>query len=230
MVTPKSVPTLAVEVLSSIPYFSGLDSKTLQSIAQDAIPRKYDPGQLVILEGEPSSGLYIIENGWVKVIKIAVDGREQVLKFLGPWETFNGVGVLQGLNPATVVALEETIIWIILRELMLKLLEKYPHMARQVIEILYTSILHLISLIDDLSLRTVEARLARRLLVDSKGGKVERHSWETQNEMAACLGTVPDVVNRTLRKLVRGGVIEVSREEIHILEDAILKDKAMLAE
>jgi CRP-like cAMP-binding protein len=230
MVLLKSVPTSVVEVMSSVTYFSGLDSKTLQYIAQDAIPRKYDPGQLVILEGEPSSGLYIIENGWVKVIKIALDGREQVLKFLGPGEIFNGVGVLKGLNPATVVALEESSIWLIRRELMLQLLEKLPYLSRQIIEILSDRILHFIGLIDDLSLRTVEARLARRLLIHSREDKVERLRWETQNEMAARLGTVPDVINRTLRKLVEEGVIEVSRAEIHILEGAILEGKAMVAE
>jgi CRP-like cAMP-binding protein len=231
MAPPRFKPTSAVEVLSSVPYFSGLDSKTLQSIAQSAIARKYDPGQLVILEGEPSAGLYIMEDGWGKAIKIAVDGREQILQFLGPGDTFNAVGVFtEAANPATVVALEESIIWLIRRAAMLELLEKYPKLARQIIADLSGRIQHLIGLVDDLSLRTVEARLARRLLEQSEVGQLDRHRWATQNEMAARLGTVPDVINRTLRKLVEEGVIEVSRKEIRILDRAILEDKAMVAE
>jgi CRP-like cAMP-binding protein len=231
MVLPKFVSSSAVDVLSSVSYFSELDSKTLQSIAQNAIARKYDPGQLVILEGEESTGLYIMQDGWGKVIKIAVDGREQILQFLGPGDTFNAVGVFtEAVNPATVVALEESIIWLIRRAVMLELLEKYPKLARQIIADLSRRIQHLIGLVDDLSLRKLEARMARVLLEHSKGELIERHSWATQNEMAARLGTVPDVINRTLRKLVEEGLIEVSRKEIRILERAILEDKAMLAE
>jgi CRP-like cAMP-binding protein len=231
MVLPKSVSSSAVDVLSSVSYFSELDSKTLQSIAQVAIPRKYDPGQLVILEGEASAGLYIMQDGWGKVIKIAVDGREQILQFLGPGDTFNAVGVFtETANPATVVALEESVIWLIRRVAMLELLEKYPKMARQIIVDLSGRIQHLIGLVDDLSLRKLEARIARVLLQHSEGDRIERHSWATQNEMAARLGTVPDVINRTLRKMVEEEVIEVSRKEIRILERAILESKAMVAE
>lgn len=231
MAPSRSVPTSAVEVISSVSYFSGLDSKTLHSIAQSAIARKYDPGQLVILEGEPSAGLYIMEDGWGKAIKIAVDGREQILQFLGPGDTFNAVGVFtEAANLATVIALEESTIWLVRRAVMLELLEKYPKLARQIIADLSGRIQHLIGLVDDLSLRTVEARLARRLLDQSEIGPLGRHRWATQNEMAARLGTVPDVINRTLRKLVEEGAIEVSRKEIRILDRAILEAKAMVAE
>ncbi|MEJ2706512.1 MAG: Crp/Fnr family transcriptional regulator [Anaerolineales bacterium] len=218
------------QLLSSVGYFSGLDETTLKAVKQAAIPRSYDPGQLIILEGEPNSGLYLIELGWVKVVKIAVDGREQVLRFLGPGEAFNAISVLTGTpNPASVVALEKTHLWVLLRDTMQRLIDEHPTLAKQMIQDLAGRVLHLISLVDDLSLRTVEARLARLLVEQAVGDKVYRKKWATQAEMAARLGTVPDVLSRSLRNLAEQGVIQVERSLIQILDMEALEQKANLS-
>jgi CRP/FNR family transcriptional regulator len=103
------------------------------------------------------------------------------------------------------------------------LLDSQPALARLVIGDLSRRVLHLISLVEDLSLRTVEARLARLLLEQSADGILSRQQWATQTEMAARLGTVPDVVSRTLRKLQERGLIQLNRTEIHILDRAALE-------
>jgi CRP/FNR family transcriptional regulator len=174
---------------------------------------------LVILEGEPASGLYVVQDGWLKVSKIAIDGREQILQFLGSGEVFNAVSIFSGTpNPASVTALETTHVWMISRDTMLRLLESNPRIARLIIQDLAGRITHLISLVEDLSLRTVEARLARLLLEQSIGDKIHREKWATQTEIASRLGTVPDVVSRTLRKLSDRGLIQIGKQEIRILD------------
>jgi len=71
--------------------------------------------------------------------------------------------------------------------------------------------------VENLSLRSVESRLAVFLLGQAKTDTIHRRKWATQAEMAAHLGTVPDVLNRALRKLAEEGLIEVARHQIHIL-------------
>lgn len=220
-----------IRVLSLVPYFKGLDQHTLQAIAQGCFRREYESGQLVILEGEPPSGLYIVQEGWLKVSKIAIDGREQILQFLGKGEVFNAVSVFtEAPNPASVTALEATRLWMISRDTMLRLLDNNPRMARLIIQDLAGRMIHLISLVEDLSLRTVEARLARQLLEQSVGKTVQRKKWATQTEMASRLGTVSDVISRTMRKLVERGIIQMSRNEIKILNRAELEKIAMIEE
>lgn len=209
----------AMRLFSTIPYFKELDEQTLQTLVANAVLRQYDAGQLVILEGEPSVGLYIIEDGWLKVSKIARDGREQTLQFLGRGEAFNAIGVFTDQpNPATLTALEPARIWLVYREAVLNLLDTHPPLARLVIQDLAGRVLHLLELVEDLSLRTVEARVARLLLQHSIAGQVSRRRWATQNEMASRLGTVPDVIGRTLRRLSEQGLIQVSRNDIQILD------------
>jgi CRP/FNR family transcriptional regulator len=148
-----------------------------------------------------------------------IDGREQILQLLGKGDVFNAVSVFIGVpNPASVTALESTRLWMIRRDVMLKLLDSHPDMARPIIQDLAGRVTHLIALVEDLSLRTVEARLARLILELSDGDKVHRKKWATQAELASRLGTVPDVVSRTLRKLSDRGLIQMGRPEIQILD------------
>lgn len=208
----------AREILAAVSYFRGLDPRAFESVIRSAFSRDYEPGQMVILEGEPASGLFVVQHGWLKVSKIAVEGREQILQFLGGGEVFNAVSVFSGApNQATVTALEATRLWIIRRETMLHLLDTNPQIARWIIQDLAGRISHLIGLVEDLSLRTVEARLARLLLEKANRDWVDRKSWGTQNEIASRLGTVPDVVSRTLRKMAERGLIEIARSEILLL-------------
>ncbi len=109
---------------------------------------------------------------------------------------------------------------------MLKLLETHPKLAQHVIGDLAERLLHMIKLVEDISLRSVEARLARFLLAQAADGEVQRRRWATQAEMAARLGTVPDVLNRALRKLGEEGLIEVARHQIRILDLEGLKLRA----
>ena len=221
----------AHDILKAVSYFAKLDDVTLTSMEQAAIRRVYDAEQVILIEGEPCVGLYIVESGWLKVIKIGLDGREQVLQTLKPGDVFNAISVFTDApNQATVAALETSAVWMVRREVLLNLLEEHPPLARQVIQELAGKVQSLIRLVEDLSLRSVEARLARLLLEQAEGESVQRRRWATQAEMASRLGTVPDVVNRALRKLSDGGLIRVERHQIQILDKEGLKTVAQTAE
>jgi len=219
------------EVLKAVSYFSALDEAALNLLVQSAIRRVYDPGQVVLLEGEPCADLYVVESGWLKAVKIGVDGREQVLQTLRPGDAFNALSVFtDSPNQATVITLETSQVWSIRREVLLKLMDEHPSLARQVVKDLAGRVVHLIQMVEDLSLRSVEARLARLLLEQARGEYVERRRWATQAEIAARLGTVPDVANRALRKLVEMGMIQVDRHQIQILDKEGLKTVAQMVE
>jgi CRP/FNR family transcriptional regulator len=167
----------------------------------------------------------------LKAVKISAQGREQVLRFIGPGEAFNEIGVFAGTrNPATVIALEPATVRVIHCDVMRSLLADYPDISSAAIQNLARRVYHLVSLVEDLSLRTVEARLARNLLEQSEASTVRRERWATQAEMASRLGTVLDVLNRALHSLANEGLIEVERHRIRILDREGLKKRAMLEE
>lgn len=213
-------------IFSSIPYFSDLSPDELLAVERSAINRTFQPEQFVLMEGDPVGGLYVVEYGWLKVVKLSTGGREQVLNFLGAGDVFNGVAVFtESVNQASVIALEEAMVWWIRPETMQDLLEANAKLARNVIRDLAGRLQHLVGLVEDLSLRSIEARLARTLLEGTIEASVPRQKWATQAEMASRLGTVPDVLNRALRKLVEEGLIEVTRHQIRILDPEGLRGK-----
>lgn len=217
------------EILVTIPYLSQANSNLIEQISQHARAYSYQEGEVIFLEGEGETALYVVQSGWVKAVKLSTDGREQVLHFIGPSETFNAIGVLtQNYNPATVIALETTQIWAIPQHVILNMIDTYPELSRAMIQHLAQRVQQLIHMVEDFSLHTVESRLARYLVEYSQDNQLHRPRWATQSEMANRLGTVPDVLNRALRNLEKSKLIEVKRHRIDILNYNALVQKANL--
>ena len=91
-------------------------------------------------------------------------------------------------------------------------------------------VVHYVNLVEDLSLRSVEARLAHTLLqnAEMQGGRlvIPRREWTTFDEMAVRLGTVRDVLSRALKTLELEGLLRVEKLHILILDPQGLAERA----
>ena len=215
--------------LKTFEFLRGLEDTTLAELAESAVWKIYRPDAIVFWEGDVESNLYHLQYGWLKVIKTTPEGREQILRFLGPGEIFNEIGVFaRRPNPATAMALEEAGIWLIPREALEQVLFSYPHTALQIVENMADRFIDLVALMADLSLRSVEARLAKYWIEQAKDGVIPRYRWSTLTELAAHLGTVPDVLSRAVRELTKAGLVEVDKQQIRILNPEELAKRAMI--
>ena len=214
-----------VQQLNTMPLFAGLEESSLRELAKTSRWHEYETGEVVVLEGDAQPGLYYLQYGWLKVMKTSAAGREQILRFLEPGDTFNEIGVFANqTNPATAIALELAGTWLIPRTALLRLLQENPDFAQHIITKMAERMLYLVSLVTDLSLRPVTGRLARLLLEDAVDDVLERPRWYTQAELAARLGTVPDVIQRALRNLESDGLIIVEKHQIRILDRRALSE------
>jgi CRP/FNR family transcriptional regulator len=149
------------------------------------------------------------------------------MRFINAGDIFNEVGVLaKKPNPVTAVALEESGIWLIPRGALEETILAHPQTALRIIENMAEKIIGIVTLAADLSLKTVEARFAKLLLEQAEGDVIERRRWTNQTELAARLGTVPDVLSRVIRELTKAGLIEMDRQQIRILDRAGLSARA----
>ncbi len=201
--------------LKAQPYFKSLDAAALERLAQNLIERTFEKDEVIFLEGEPSRGLYIIAAGSVKIYKLSPEGREQILSYTRAGGSFNEVAVFDGgPNPANVAAAEPTVLWIVPRPAIIALIRQRPDVALAIIQNLGTRLRHLVGLVEDLSLRQVSARLAKLLLETASG----HERALTQQEMASRLGTVREMVGRSLRALQAQGLIRVQRGRVVIVD------------
>jgi CRP/FNR family transcriptional regulator len=217
--------------LRQVPYFADLDDARLRALAASVRDRTCDAGTMVLLEGEPCKGLGFVVSGRVKVFKVSADGKEQVLRLLGPGRTFNDVPVFDGgPNPGSIQAVEPSVIGTLPRAIVQELVESQPKVATAVIRVLASRLRSLTLVIEDLSLRGVVARVAKLLydytqgrpaLVEGSGGTC--HHRLTQHEIATMTGSVREVVQRALKTLERDGAIRMERARVVVLDAKALE-------
>ncbi|HUN09631.1 MAG TPA: Crp/Fnr family transcriptional regulator [Aggregatilineales bacterium] len=218
-----------LKALRRISYLAAMDEPFQAELAKYAQRVVVETGEILLIEGERSEAVYVVEAGWLKSSKSSLNGREHVLRFIGVGETFNEMSILtDSSNATTITALEPSVLYVIRREAVLNLLDRYPPLARLIIRKLADNIQFLLMVIEDISLRSIEARLARYLLEQSAGDTLYRPKWATQAELANYLGTVPNVLHRTLKNLEKEGLISVERQQIKILDAQGLTQRASL--
>lgn len=219
----------ALDALRKISYFAEIDQHLQQKLAQQARLITVDSGEILLMEGDDSESVYVIDSGWLKSSKTSPNGREHVLKFMGAGESFNELSVLsQTTNPTTVTALEKSQLYMIQRNTILDLLDENPQLARIIIQRLASNVQFLLDTIEDLSLRSIDSRLARYLVEYASEDRLHRPKWATQAELANHLGTVPNVLNRSLKLLEQEGLIKVERHQIIILDLSGLTERTLL--
>lgn len=213
-----------VRALRRNPYFSRLSDRLLGTLAQGTHLRRFDRGEVLFWEGDPCAGLHIIERGSVKLFKTSPQGRELIIKVFQDEATFNEVAVFDGgNNPVNVAALEECLIWIVEPGVIRQALQADPEMCQAVISNLTQNLRMLVGMVEELSFFQVTNRLARlisQLPEDQLVGQASQRI--TQDQLAARLGTVREVVARSLRELERSGAIRVRRRSIEVLNEKTL--------
>lgn len=216
------------ETLKRSQFFSELGEDQLARVASHVQERTFRRGEVILLESEAPQAVYFIVHGQVRIYRLSPEGREQVLKRLGPGDAFNFVPILDGgPNPSSAMAWTDVTVYAIERDHFLQMLRERPALTVAILTDFAAKLRHVTALVEDLSLRTVGARLAKLLLTQAAEEK-EVPRRMTQQEMAAQLGTVREVVGRVLAELEREGLIRMERHRIVIVDRTGLEAKAML--
>jgi CRP/FNR family transcriptional regulator len=214
-----------VEMLRQIPLFAMISAEDLVHVAAMTVERHYNRGDLILLEGDMGGALHYVRSGLVKVFKTSVGGKEQVLRLIAAGQTFNDVPALDGgPNPASVSALEPSVVYVIRRAELRHLITTRPEVAEAVVQTLASALRHLVVLVEDLSLRHVTARVAKILLDQEASSYDEQHVYRlTQREMAALAGSAREVVGRVLKELEAAGAIEMRQGRAVVLNHERLR-------
>lgn len=176
------------------------------------------------------AGLYVVESGSVKICRFSKEGREYILQIFQHGDTFNDVAAMDGgPNPATAIAMTETVLWRIGRNELQMLATQYPALAWVMLESIARRTRYLVHTVQDLAMRSVRARLARLLLEQARASsRSALPQLLTQEEMASRLGTVREVIGRALRSLAAAGIIEIDRHQVVILDLQQLEEESEL--
>lgn len=179
----------------------------------------YEAGEMLFFEGDVNTALHIVESGVVRVFKVSVEGKEQVLRLMRPGDTFADVPAFDGgPYPANAEAMERSTVISIPRQPMLDLMRVHPDIALGALGTMAGRLRHMTGLVEDLSLRRVVGRVANLLL--NSQGDVNL----SQAQMATMVGTAREMVNRSLNALSDQGAVEVRGQSVKVLDRERLRE------
>lgn len=223
--------------LAKVPIFAGLAENELSFLAQHAVPRTYHAGEIVFSEGEPCSGLYVVESGQIRIFKTSPNGREQVLSIDGPGSSVAELPVFDGGSyPASVAAVADTTLLFVSKQDFQALCLSHPQVALKVLRVVGARLRRLVGIIEELSFTTVRHRLASYLvrLAQREGTRVARGTEivlpANNQELAAQIGTVRELVSRNLSRFQAEGLIQVEGRNVVIADIKALEAELASAE
>ncbi len=222
---PVLVDNNALSLLKAVPYFKMLNENALEDVAREVISHSYGAGEIIFLEDEPDAGLHLVVEGVCKVYRLSEGGREHVLATLKPGDSCNEVPVVDGgPNPANFAAVEDSTVWVISSEGLARLRQQHPVLNDIIIKNLAMRCRQLVQRVYNLSFLSVTGRLAAFLLQQSdEHSELSRRRW-TQDEIAAHLGTVREMVGRAFRELQQAELIAIDRHRIELLDKEGLEE------
>jgi CRP-like cAMP-binding protein len=207
-----------------------LDESDLWVLASAAVPRHYEPGEMIFSDGDPCDGLYVVETGLVKIFKVSASGREQVLTLEGPGASVAELPVFDGGNyPASASAeLASELLFVGKKDIRGLCLE-HPEVALKVLRVVSARLRRLVAIVEELSFTTVHHRLAALLLREARSrGKRGAHGIEftftiNNQELASRIGTVRELVSRNLSRLQAAKLITLDGRKVIVPDLAALE-------
>ena len=128
---------MSAEALRQVWLFSELGDDQLESISTFTFNKSFDPGELIVVEGQTGNGLYVIVSGNVEVLKGDLGGNPQVLAKRGPGDVFGEMALLgEWPRTASVRALDTVQCLGIDRWVFLSQLERHPQVTIKMLQIL----------------------------------------------------------------------------------------------
>lgn len=216
-----------------MPLFAELTESELAELASGAHPRRVAAGQTVFRAGESPGHLYVVASGLVKVVRTSAEGREQVVRLLGPGD-FYGESALFAPQPlpATAVAMGEAVVCLLGRSHVAGVLQRNPSATLKMLRALSARVDELESLVEQLAVHPVEERVAALLLKLARAaGPVADGTAVTlplkQEELARVVGTTQETWSRRLHAMEDDGIVSLEgRRTVRVLDVRRLTERA----
>jgi CRP/FNR family transcriptional regulator len=208
------------------PIFSVLDNEELSNVMSMILRRRYKKGQVIFFEGDVSDKFFIINKGKIKIFKYNKEGKEQILYILSEGDFIGYLSLLKkGKVDFNAEALEDVSVCILTKDDFDKIVKKAPEMSLRILESLHDRLVSLENLVQTLSTKDIEARIAGLLKGFAKDfGKEGKEEIIielplSREEMANFIGVTRETMSRKLTAMEEDGVIELVGNKKIVIKD-----------
>jgi CRP/FNR family cyclic AMP-dependent transcriptional regulator len=208
------------QTLKAVPFFTQLSDRELDVVRAVSTEKTYPKNAVVLTEGEMGDSLFMIQSGKVKVFIGDEDGREIILKILGPGDFFGEMSMIDKQpRSASVTTIEASTFLVLSHAAFERCVEQAPRIANMVMRVLAQRVREADRKIGTLALMDVYGRVASTLLELSvySDGKLMVAEKLSQQDLANMVGASREMVNRILKDLSDRGFISIESKSITII-------------
>jgi CRP/FNR family transcriptional regulator, cyclic AMP receptor protein len=213
------------ETLAGIPFFSGLDAASLESVGRGMRSRRFRRGEVIFHQGDPGDALFIVMAGAIKIMLPSETGDEAILATLKAGDVFGELALLDGApRSASATALEPTETMVLQRDRFRQLLATEPTIRDALLAALSSEVRRLTTQVEDLHFLDVTGRLAKCLVRLAGEGSREATGQRrlrgplSQSDLAAMVGCTRQSVNRVIGQFTDDGLIRIERDSIVVMD------------
>ncbi len=200
-----------IDALRNTPLLSQLTEAQLQRVVSHALTRRLDEGEWLFAQGDAATRFYLVEEGQIRLFRLATDGAEKVIEIVLPGQTF--AEALMFLSapryPVSAAALEPTTLIAIDTSDFAAMLRESVDTCFVILGALSQRLRALIGEIDNLALHTARSRVARYLLSHCPADRRAFALEIPKSVLASRLSIKPETFSRVTKQLTTEGVISV---------------------
>jgi CRP/FNR family transcriptional regulator, cyclic AMP receptor protein len=218
-------------LLARTEVFSDLEPRELEAVAQVAVPRRWERGQVIFREGDEGDTCYLLRSGAVVLTREHQDGRMVALAELRAGAMFGELAMFRGeTRSATAEAFEATTAVALLAGDMQRLIRRHPELALKLLAALAERVSRTNERLLQQSFQTVAGRVASALVAQTIARQAEGAPdadvliRATQAEIANLAGTSRESASRFLATLERAGVVTLGRGKVTVHDPARLRN------
>jgi CRP/FNR family transcriptional regulator, polysaccharide utilization system transcription regulator len=207
----------------------GLDIDTLAGLDLAKQCTVYKKGEILFIEGHPARGLFCIKSGKIKMSRMGVEGREQIIDLIRDGDAIGYRAILDDdIYSCTAVALEDSQVCFIPRTSFYQLLENNGQLALRIAHLLAEELKEADRKLTTIVQQPVRDRITQSILLLKKNYGLEEDGSTinvviSREDMAKLAGTTRETATRMLYELQRMGVIMLIAKKIKILDEQMLQ-------
>lgn len=210
--------------VEGVELLRGLTAEEMDSVERmmGVVTRK--KGELLYSPADTKEVLFFLKKGAVQLYRLSPQGKKLVITTLGPNMFFGEMALVgQRMYDTFAKVVEDSILCIITREDLLRLLSEKPQIAMNLVEILGQRVLEVQSLLEDMAFKKVRTRLASLLLRIAEQRKDNQIQGVGHQDLADRLGVLRETVTETLAEFKAVGLVRLGWRKIVIANEAGLR-------
>ena len=212
--------TVELERLKTACYFTGLDNTALEDVSRFIFEKRVAADESILWEGEEMDVLYFVISGLLKLFATSAEGREFIVRIAYGGDSINDDAIFdEGTSVLSAMTMSPVVLYGLRRQDVDRILSAHPQVGSAITGVFAARQRYLVRLATNLVFKNVTGRLAHLLLEKDQLARAGATDVKvTQQEMASMIGTVREIVGRSLQELETTGAVTLKQNRIAIAD------------